>query len=259
MRYPTRSIYSRTSPLLFVAAFTCVATLSLASPRTLSHQAGPAQRFTDKSDWWSFYSSDLPPELFAAEERAVNLPSATVRGIALNQPWSNEPDSTFGKAIWVQRGEASTKREQACYVSAADGAPTYLVFESGVESNASFYLFRGGPTWTGNDLCVRSTAVTESLPTASGIHLGQDIEGVVAILGVPNQRTPTQLLYALHQRVKLSENELDAIRREKPTITEDELKKLATEHPTYELLEVLVARFDDNGLKYFGATVMIGD
>jgi len=52
----------------------------------------------------------------------------------------------LGISAIIERGDASTGRSQACYVSARDGAKVHLIFEQG-EVDFTYYMFVGGPAW----------------------------------------------------------------------------------------------------------------
>jgi hypothetical protein len=239
----------RTLAILAISSFTLA---------PLCAQQSAETKLLDNSDWWTFYAMGSSLEGVTPQHRTIALESLAIAGVTLTEQMPGQIDSTFGKAAWVTRGEDSSERHQACYISAEDGAPTYLIFEDGIESNTSFYLFRGGPAWKGGDLCVRSTAVTGSLATPSGIHLGQSMDQVIAILGAPSKQTDTELRYILDQRVKLSDKQLNAIRTAAPAVVQSDFDKWAADHPTFEFLELLTARFDDNGLKYFSVTAAFG-
>ncbi len=149
-----------------LVVFAIVATVGEA-PSTPRAQAASEPHFKDDSDWWSFYSSASLPEDLAPQERALTPDNLTVLGISLAEPWGDgQIEARLGKAQWFNRGQANRERGQTCYVSAVNGFPAYLIFEGSIESDSSFYFFKGGKSWTGEDLCVRSPAVTAAMGTA---------------------------------------------------------------------------------------------
>jgi len=246
---------SRRNVALALVSLACVVRFALASPRTTATQSVAAPDEKDRSDWWSFYNFSSSFNGLHPQDRLVDLESLTIGGVTLTEQTSGQIDSAFGKAVWLNRGEASGVRSQACYVSAGDRVPTYLIFEEGIESNTAFYLFRSARAWKGIDRCVRSSAVTGAVATVSGIHLGQDMDSVIALLGKPSQQTATELRYVLHQKIKLSDKQLAAFRSANPKMTDAELQKWAV--ATVEIVEYLTARVDHNGLCYFSVFVAI--
>jgi hypothetical protein len=75
----------------------------------------------------------------------------------------------LGAATEGERGDAASGRNQICYT--APSGSVHLIFEFG-EVNSVPYLFDGGPTWNGSELCAPSSSVSAKLSTASGLRLG---------------------------------------------------------------------------------------
>jgi hypothetical protein len=243
-----------------VLAIIAISTFTLAplcAQQPTDPKAPAETRILDNSDWWSFYNFSTSFDGSRPQDRLVDLQSLAIDGITLTEQTSGQIESTFGKNVWLERGESSGVRSQACYVSTDAAAPTYLVFEDGIESNTAYYLFRGGRPWKGIDACLRSSAVRTALGTTSGIHLGGDMDSVVATLGKPSQRTASELRYVLHQNVKLSDKQMATFRSANPKMTDADLRKLAS--TTVEMSEYLTVRFDRNGLNYFAVFVALGE
>jgi hypothetical protein len=139
--------------------------------------AGPAKQTNvrvrlDNSDWWSLNRSADADDSINLEKREFTKSNFQIVGIDLNDRMFSNAAARLGTSTIVERGDASTGRHQACYVS-ADGTPSvHLIFEQG-EVNFTFYIFSDGPVWEGIDRCVTSKRVSLSLATASGLHLGQ--------------------------------------------------------------------------------------
>ncbi len=164
---------------------------------------------------------------------------------------SEQQDARLGLATPVNRGDASTGRIQTCYVSSDAQPPVHLIYERG-EVDVTLYLFRGGPDWKGDDLCIKSPHITANVSTASGIHLGQSPREVIAILGQPSSQTKYQLEYLLVTTQRNSAATLESARKAHPKMSADELQK---NFGSYSLGQSVVAKFDDHGLAYFAASL----
>ena len=135
------------------------------------------------------------------QAREVSSSNFEVLGIHLADGMFSQAAAKLGAATIIERGDASTGRQQACYVSAQDGTKVHLIFERG-EVDFTYYLFVDGPDWDGSDRCVRTNLISRSLATASGVHLGQTPSQVIAILGPPSRRGKDELIYSLNVRKK---------------------------------------------------------
>jgi len=152
----------------------------------------PSDSLHDNSDWFS----DLRPTSHDEEEDAADatptqerqIPASNFRilGITLSPDMSTQVAQKFGQYHEVQRGDASSGRSQACYVSASGEHKIHLIFEQG-EIDSSVYLFVDGPDWYGSDRCIPSDLVSTHLATASGLRLGMTPAQVIAILGKPSR------------------------------------------------------------------------
>lgn len=162
-----------------------VAVFALCAGIAAAQQSGAEERIDNDSDWWSVLRG--PDENIKFQKREINGCNFQILGIALGEQLFPKAMAKFGKALTVSRGDASTGRDQLCYVSGSGKDKVYLIFETG-EVNYTFYLFRDGEPWSGMDRCVASRLVSSQISTASGLHPGQTEPEVTAILGKPNSR-----------------------------------------------------------------------
>src|SRR5215467_6799258 len=93
----------------------------------------------DNSDWWSQNRTSEPDEV-QPKEREFPGSAFRVLGVNLGEKMFSQASSRLGKATPVQRGDASTGRLQACYVSLGGQKNVHLIFEQG-EVNFAFYMF----------------------------------------------------------------------------------------------------------------------
>ena len=180
----------------------------------------------DSSDWWSYtrqeelpYNKTQKPIRFQDREPAgSNFEISGVKLDELRDDFSNIR-SVFGEGTEVERGDAASGRNQICYVS--DSGSVHLIFEFG-EVNSVVYLFEGGRSWNGSDLCAHSSAVSANSSTASGLRLGIAPEQVKAIVGDPNIATPTHLVYYFAYKKKTSTETLAKLRKDNPNMSDAE-------------------------------------
>jgi hypothetical protein len=161
----------------------------------------------------------------------------------------------LGKATLVTRGDASTGRRQACYRSAGPTPNVYLIFEK-AEIGFTFYLFTGGQTWEGADQCVESKAISNSLATPSGVHLGMTPSQLIAILGKPTRREAGRLVYSFLTRRKTSPEDLKEARQRNPDMSE---KDFHANYDYYDLGTGVEARFTSSKLSYLAISKVEGN
>lgn len=180
----------------------------------------------DNSDWWSLTRKVEGPDI-EPQKRVPPDSNFSILGVALGDPQGVQLAAKLGKAAIVGRGDAATARAQLCYVSVASSSPVHLVFEEG-EVDYAFYLFSGGPDWQRSNLCARSSLISLSLKTGSGLALGQTRSQVEAILGKPTTVWKNRLIYfgVVHVKPKNGES--------------------------YDLTSYIEARFSDGKLNYLG-------
>jgi hypothetical protein len=197
----------------------------------------------DNSDWWSLLRSDSAGLGIRAQHRKPALSNFRILGFAAGTPFE-EIAAKLGHVTDVQRGDASTGRDQICYVSPA--GDVHLIFELG-EVEGAFYLFENGPKWEGENFCARSTKVAKSLTTTSGLRLGMNPAEVEKILGKPSSIAKNKLIYDFEFRKKTSPQDLKKFRESDPGMSDQEFRK------NYEFSDVtdyIEARFTDSKLTY---------
>lgn len=119
----------------------------------------------------------------------------------------------LGKVETVATGDASTFLERACYRSTQENDNTRLIFVRG-EVSPYFVLSSESSAWQWRTSCKRSSRISRSLTTASGLHLGQTQEQLIAILGLPTMHSRNvhngqdDMVYALETKKKMSSREL---------------------------------------------------
>ena len=196
----------------------------------LSCSAALAQNATgggDDSDWWSMTrgvdGADIEPQ-----KRLPADSNFSILGVALGDSQFVQVGARLGTASQVIRGDASTGRTQACYVSSNSSPQVHLVFEQG-EVDYAFYLFSGGPDWQHSELCKKSSTISSRLKTGSGLALRQTRSQVEAILGKPTAVQANTLIYF------------------------DQVHIEPRDHSTpYDLTTYIEARFADGKLNYLG-------
>ena len=229
--------------LLVLAVLGCVPAFSR---QATSRQAEPTVRLEDNSDWWSLTKDDASDEPVEFQERELPRKNFQILGIDLDEGLLEHAKRKLGTAAIVERGDASTGRDQLCYVSKGEGPATYLIFETG-EVNDAFYLFNGGAPWNGNDKCLAAKAVSSESSTASGLHLGLTPSQVIAILGRPTNRRKREMDYYVHARKKTSAAELKEWRKRQPELSD---KEFMDDYEFYDLSVGIVLKFRKSRLTY---------
>jgi hypothetical protein len=225
-------------------------------PRPHFDPTAPTDGLHDNSDWWSALAqpdSDADPHI-PTQERELAPPNFHILGIVLTEKMFDVAAIKLGKAQVVNRGDASTGRSQACYVSTAEDEKeekVHLIFEQG-EVNFGFYLFSGGPDWYGSDRCISSTLVSRRLATASGLRLGMTPSRVIAILGKPSTRSKTELIYSLHVTKKLSAKERIEARRSNPNLSD---KDFQANYGSYDWSAGIDAKFTNSKLTFLSISM----
>ena len=182
--------------------------------------AGPARHTNpdiglDNSDWWSINRSPDPDDNINPETREFAKSNFQILGIDLNDAMFTKAVSRLGTTTFVVRGDASTARRQACYISSDGGQGVHLIFEQG-EVDYTFYVFSDGPVWNGSDRCLTSKRISLSLATSSGLRLGQTSAQVIAILGKPTIEHKNELTYFFSVYKKTSAEDLKQARQRNP-------------------------------------------
>lgn len=234
-----------------VTLFLAATTLTCDSQSTTQTQEPRRVRLTENSDWWSGLRTIEEADFGPTQEREVRGSNFKIAGIRLGEDFFEHAAKKLGKATMVERGDAAGGREQACYVSSGTGNKLYLIFERG-EINYSFYLFSGGESWEGRELCGVSEQVSPQTSTESGLRLGLTQKQVIAILGKPSLQRKDQLAYSLHITKKLTEGELKLVRKRHPEITDEELHK---NYESYDWSAGLDFKFEDSKLTFLAVSV----
>jgi hypothetical protein len=152
----------------------------------------------------------------------------------------------LGKTAMIFRGDASTARQQACYVSSTGASKTFLIFEQG-EVELAFYLFADGRSWNGIDHCAESGLVARNIATSSGLRLGLTRAQVEGILGRPTAHDGDTLIYWNQVAKRSSPEELTRAREQYPKMTEKEFHE---NYDEYYLSAYIEARFVNSRLSY---------
>ena len=154
-----------------------------------------ATHLGDNSDWWSTnQSTDDDPG--PPQKRELAAADFKILGVELGEKMFAEAAAKLGEVDQIQRGDASTGRIQACYVAQNQGEKVHLIFERG-EIDFGFYLFSGGASWDGANLCKPANALTVETATGGGLRLGMSAARVESLLGKPSIRKPDELVYSL--------------------------------------------------------------
>ncbi len=224
--------------------------LLLGFPASGRRQYGNTVHLYDNSDWWSINRGTDSGEDLPVQKGELLPGTLRILGITLDENVFAQTEPKLGKAALIERGDASTGRQQACYKSAGTPADVYLVFER-AEIGATFYLFVGGPTWEGADRCVESKAISNRLATASGVRLGMTPSQLVAILGKPTKRDGNRLVYSFLTRKKTDPKDLTEARRHNPGMSE---KDFHANYDYYDLGTGVDATFTNSKLTYLAVS-----
>ena len=216
----------------------------------LAMQTDNNVRLNDNSDWWSANNTLKSDASVKIQEREVLWSNFRVLDIDLAANVFSQAAAKLGKATIVERGDASTGRRQACYVSARDGSNVHLIFEQS-EVSLTYYLFVDGANWDGSSYCYPTSLITPSLATTSGVRLGQTPPQVIAILGAPSNRSKNQLVYTFHVRKKASPEQLRRLREYHSQMSDNDFHN---NYDFYDIGAAFVAEFVDSKLTYFSAS-----
>lgn len=202
----------------------------------------------DNSDWWSIFQGDQgtskEPE-YRPEHSEPSSLNFEVAGIKLGyDEMFQQAAARFGKTDQVWRGDASTGRQQACYVS--DDSQTYLIFETG-ELTTAFYIFKGSRHWDGSEHCAKSVLISSALRTGSGLRLGQSPAEVKNVLGRPTLQLSDRLIYANVVEKKPSPEDLAGARKNNPEMSEKEFRD---NFDVYTLSTYIEVRFRNSRASY---------
>jgi len=204
----------------------------------------------DNSDWWSLLRGDDDEADIKFEKREFRESNFHILGIRLAETMFSQANERLGTAATIQRGDASSGRTQACYVSSPNEEQTHLIFEQG-EVDFGFYLFAGGPAWSGSDRCLVSSKISRNVVTGAGLRLGQTREQVIAILGKPTSESKNMLTYFFSVRKRTGSEDLRQAHHYHPELDDKELIK---EYGFYDLNAAITARFKHGKLTYLAVS-----
>lgn len=200
----------------------------------------------NSSDWWSVLGSTEEIDSGVIQHRELSGANYQILGIDVRDFSFAEVEKRLGNVSTVGRGDASTSREQACYMSPLAEHPTYLIFEQG-EVALSFYLFSVTTPWDERNLCASSKQVTRGMKTNSGLRLGLTMNQVIGILGKPSKRLENELDYFVTVKMKESSEALARARSQHPELSDKEFHE---DYDEYDLTVFIRAQFDRSGMIY---------
>ena len=211
----------------------------------LAVQTGTTERLDDNSDWWSAYNAPESDATANTQAREVSSSNFEVLGIHLADGMFSQAAAKLRAATIIERGDASTGRQQACYVSAQDGTKVHLIFERG-EVDFTYYLFVDGPDWDGSDRCVRTNLISRSPVYTSDRGLSGDRNPRSA---QPSRQGRTHLF--VKRQEKNSPEELRRLRENSPQLSD---RDFHNNYDFYDLGAAFFAKFVDSKLTYFSAS-----
>jgi hypothetical protein len=208
---------------------------------------------SDNSDWWSSNRIRDAGYNVKTQERVPSDANYEILGVNLSDDLFASAASRLGKAVLVEReNDASNRRTQTCYSSADDSGKVHLVFEKGAfPIGSGFYLFKGGVSWTGHEMCLSSKLLTGTLSTGSGLRLGQSPSEVIAILGKPSRQMQNELIYSFHARRRRTTDQLRSLRQVYSALSEQEFNN---KFEFYDLESGINAKFADQKLSYLAVS-----
>jgi hypothetical protein len=208
-------------------------------------------RLKDHSDWWSIlnegsHGPNINPGAVDLDPKTFQIAKLDARKVEFK-----DITAKLGRAVRIQRGDASTSREQACYRSASARGPVYLIFEFG-EDESNFYLFADGGDWSGRNSCVTSKQVSSDISTASGLRLGLTPDQFKAILGQPDTTVDNKLVYSRRVKMKSTPEQFARQRKEYPDVLSDTLAHQKFDFYTASIY--IEAKFTDSKLSYLAVS-----
>jgi hypothetical protein len=202
------------------------------------------------------YAKDENGRKFRVQHREVAGTNFQIAGVDLtaNEEVLTQAARIFGKVETLATGDASTFMERACYRSANEKDGTRIIFERD-EVSPSFVLSSEISSWKWKTPCKRSPKISQILGTASGLHLGQTEEQVIAILGLPTRRSRNvkngrdALVYELDVKRKMTPEEVAPFLKDELKLHPDlDQREYIREYGFYDLSEFIRAMFVDGKL-----------
>lgn len=206
----------------------------------------------DNSDKWSKFPAEDNGKPIPELKREPPPGVSRILGIDIKQQYESlaKAIATLGRAKAVSRGDASTGREQICYVSEAKAHDVHLIFEEG-EVYEAYYLFKDVPHWNGESFCARSKLVSPDLRNDAGLGLGETRTQVESILGKPSLRWPNLLFYSFSMTKKTPLKYRIAARKANPRMSE---KVFEEDYGSYYLNVNIEVDFRGQKSSYLGVS-----
>lgn len=192
-----------------------------AFPQNAKRQTVSSQ---DKSDWWSILNENSSESNVKPKNEELAISNFQIAGITPKGKSFDKFAAILGEPVVVQRGDGSSGREQACYVSAVNSERVHFIAEYG-ELAEVFYLFEDGPDWNGSQFCTKSKRVSKELSTDSGLKLGLSKVDVEKILGKPDATLADRILYFREVEKRATAAEFEKMRKNYPRLTDEEAHK----------------------------------
>jgi hypothetical protein len=211
---------STENPFIKLGVFLFV--LLLPRVQMWSQRSLPPGYINDNSDWWSSVIGSSQMMRAKVQHRLPAPTNFEILGITLGANHFPDVAAKLGKASVTSRGDGAESRNQICYVSSGSAGRAHLIFEQS-ETIESFYLFSGGPEWTGSDRCVKSDLISEGLGIASGIHLGQSRREVETVLGQPSATYDKTTLYSFEGERTLSPEDYKKLHPQETSVPNETL------------------------------------
>jgi len=198
------------------------------------------------------FAVDEKGKKFRVQRGEIRISNFKIAGVdlTLDEEILAQAARILGKVETTATGDAADSDRRACYRPLDEHDKTRLYFHRG-EVSPWFVLSSGTPDTERNDFCRRSARITPNIATASGLHLGQTQEQVIAVLGLPTRRSHNALnhrdvmAYEFETKKKASPLELSRARERNPGMNEQELQN---NYGFYDLDETISAKFDNNSL-----------
>jgi len=208
-------------------------------------------KMKDRSDWWSILNENSHGPNIKPSDVGFSAGTFEIAKLNLARMKFSDITAALGKTAHIERGDASTARQQACYKSLNDKSPVYLIFEFG-EDESSFYLFNTGSDWKGKSYCTASKQVSNEIGTRSGLKLGLTPDQLKRILGQPDAAVGDRLVYSRAVKMTSTPEEFERQRREYPDRLSDKLAHEKFDH--YTLSVYVEARFTNSKLSYLAVS-----
>jgi hypothetical protein len=207
----------------------------------------------DKSD---SFERDENGKIFRLQHHKIAGTNFQIAGVdlAANEEVLTQAAGILGKVETVATGDASAFLERACYRPMEENDSTRLIFIRG-EVSPFFILSSENSAWRWKAPCKHTAKITRSIATASGLHLGQTEEQVIAIIGLPTRISRSSknggvyLIYEHEVKKKMRSSEL-------APYLQDELKQYPNldqktwikNYGYYSLWESIHAKFVNNAM-----------